>query len=547
LTLPTEQQSQLLEAPERTPSSQPGKTEEASVSIPLFCKIEELKNKCGPDPLWSTSLPGTSEPSLRLQERSKTLDWQNMDAMLAHFAPEKQILTKDVMLRVFASPGVATILAEWKANVLDPDALKEEEELCWALTCGDHTNRVEAELLASCAWYLPQVEAERIPFDHDYKNGIMQCAPTLRKLAEGMKPYVMQHLDPSVFPEIERFLYELCTRIVIMAYTELYVDNIGNDGFFAVLLASEFAKPRSPEAREKWEDHLGLDHKVLKQSPEFLNPFISIHTAALAYSPKWGLEKKKRKDPDDRVLKVSERAITSNTRLPGLQGILHGEADSIPRLLAAFDVTAPPLPPAKLPQRIIRYSTISQPSIPVAPKQAQRKRRRAAKAMVEDGAISKTGKPKVATNLQTPTYTATDVSSPLEKIATPESNMHGSASGKKRKVTAASTSPNSDLSTDNKKRGRKANATKSTSGPTHREPQEDAVSTPPKDVIDSQEDEGDVVAVTIEDAAEVPELNPKPTIPPIEDNRFSSVNGRIVPSIRRTIPRAKSDCFTDRE
>lgn len=49
----------------------------------------------------------------------------------------------------------------------------------------------------------------------------MRFAPTLRKLAESMKPYVMQYLDPSTFPDIERFLYKLSARILIVAYNDL--------------------------------------------------------------------------------------------------------------------------------------------------------------------------------------------------------------------------------------------------------------------------------------------------------------------------------------
>jgi len=236
----------------------------------------------------------------------------------------------------------------------------------------------------------------------------MLSAPTVRKLAESMMPYVIHYLNSSIFPDIERFLYELSARIVIMAYIDL---SQSKSGFFGVLLGSIFARPMSPEARLAWEDCLELDHKVVKQCPEHLNPFISVHRAALAFSHKWGLETLKKKPSDDRILKVSESASTSYRRHSELQRAHYDEADSIPGLLAVFAATAPPPPPRSLPRRILHNSPNDQPAIPVAPKQAQRKRGRGVKPTVpEDGGISKAKKPKVAPKLPTQTQTATVIS-----------------------------------------------------------------------------------------------------------------------------------------
>lgn len=216
--------------------------------------------------------------------------------------------------------------------------------------------------------------------------------------------------------------------------------------------------------------------------------------------------------------------------------------------MTAFNVTAPPLPPTTLPPRIIHNSAYYQPAIPVPPKQSQRKRGRGAKATVQEegSASSKTTKPKVAPKLPTQTHTATDISTPLEVTSAPESNTHVSATGKKRKVAATSSSSDPNLSTHNKKRGRKVAATTSSDEPTHPKPQEDAVSTQPKDSIDLQED-GAAVAITVPDAGEAPEVNNKSAPLPVQDQSFATVNGRIVPSGRRTTLRAKSDRFTNRQ
>jgi hypothetical protein len=456
--------------------------------------------------------------------------------MLAHFPAEKQILTQDVLLRVFASPGVAVPLATWKSDILDRD---EDGHLLYALTEGDFTpNTKEVELLALCAWYLPQLEAKGLRLCHRQKIGIMQCAPTVREIAEGMMPHVMQYLNPSAIPDVARFLYELSARILSLAYTDLEI-NKSEARFFSVLLGSVFTRPISLEAHEQWEPYLGLTHKVAKQSPEHLNPFISIHTAVLAFSQKWGVEGPRVKRLDGGILKVTELATTTNSRLSELQRALHGKADSDRRLLTAFDVTAPSLPPTKLPQRIMSAYT------PVTPKQAQRKRGRGAKAtvQVDGGTASKTKKPKVNPKLPAQAHTTTDVSTPLEETAAPESNMHGSATGKKRKVTAAPNSATRDLSTANQKRGRVAAATTSSNGATRPEPQDNVVSTQLEGATDPQEDrEG--VTVRLEDADELPELEPQPIPTPIEDVRFATVNGRIVPSSKRTNPGAKSDRFT---
>jgi len=73
------------------------------------------------------------------------------------------------MLRVFASANVATILAQWKVNVLDHD---EHGELEFALLSGGLTHTKEAERLASCAWHLPELEANRLPFHHEHRYGL---------------------------------------------------------------------------------------------------------------------------------------------------------------------------------------------------------------------------------------------------------------------------------------------------------------------------------------------------------------------------------------
>lgn len=362
----------------------------------------------------------------------------------------------------------------------------------------------------------------------------------MRKLAESMMPYVIHYLNSSIFPDIERFLYELSARIVIMAYIDL---SQSKSGFFGVLLGSIFARPMSPEARLAWEDCLELDHKVVKQCPEHLNPFISVHRAALAFSHKWGLETLKKKPSDDRILKVSESASTSYRRHSELQRALHDEADSIPGLLAVFAATAPPPPPRSLPRRILHNSPNDQPAIPVAPKQAQRKRGRGVKPTVpEDGGISKAKKPKVAPKLPTQTQTATVISNPPKEIAASESNSRGSTSGKKRKI-AGSGSAKPDLSKDNEKK-RKATATSSSNRSAHPEPQENAAGRKVEDPTDPQEDENNVTTKVEEDDS-LRKL--KPTPPPIQYSRFSTVGGRIVPSGKRTTVRAMCDHFNEAE
>jgi hypothetical protein len=193
-----------------------------------------------------------------------------------------------------------------------------------------------------------------------------------------------------------------------------------------------------------------------------------------------------------------------------------------------------------LPSRISQYIA----------KQTQRKRGRAAQATpLGDGAASKTKKPKVDPKLPTKTPTAADNSISPASIAAPGSN-----------ITAASSSSNLEPSTHKKKRGRKAAATTGSNGSARPKPQENVaqkvIRAQPKDAADPQEEgvervtatieneEG--VATTIEDTDEVPEVNNKPPAPPVQDKRFSTVNGRIVPSGKRTA-RAICDFFTEKE
>jgi hypothetical protein len=610
---------------------------------PALYQINELTRKCGTAPLWSTLLPRANEQSLKLQELSETLDLSCLDDMTDRIAPKKQLktqsktlLSRDAMLRVLVA--LAPILAEWKKNVLDPPKHEDDDGSGenYVFTGMDAPYAMEAELLASRAFYLAHIQTERLAFvlDNENKNeyDILQSAPTVRKLAEVMKPHVMLYLDLGTFPDIERFLYELDARILIVAYDDLQTSM---DGFVGVLLRSAFARAMDLETREQWEPYLGLTRKVVKGTPEHLNPFIFIHRTVLSFSEKWGLEIQKRANAgaDDRTMEVSEPALNSYRRLTDLKLILEAEADYHPSLLTAFGVTAPPPPPKKFPMRNPHNCTIYQPAI----HQPRKRARRAKTTVLEDGATSKTEKLKVTPKLPTQTRTTNGISSPLEKIAAPESNTQGSASAKKRKAAAApkasnpgpltqahtapdssslsetiaapesithdsvggkkrkatatpissnpdppthnkkqdrkavattgsdsktndnasgmkrkaTAAPNSsdpDPPTHNKKQGHKATATTISDGLTPPESQEDVLSTQPKDVTYPQEDETDV-AIPIEGAVEVPQPNPAPgpPPPPILDKRFSTVNGRIVPSGRRTTLPARSDVFTEKE
>lgn len=53
-------------------------------------------------------------------------------------------------------------------------------------------------------------------------NAIMMCAKYVRLLAEGIKAWVFSFVDPNMFPDIDRFLYELCARTLIMTYCDLW-------------------------------------------------------------------------------------------------------------------------------------------------------------------------------------------------------------------------------------------------------------------------------------------------------------------------------------
>jgi hypothetical protein len=394
--------------------------------FPLRRKIGELEERCPILPLWYTSLPGTNESSLELQERSKTLDLACLNSMVDQLESKKQgktqpkkLLTEDTILRILVS--LAPTLVQRKRNILD------DEKHEWDQGSGEIEAHIgglspyamEAELLASCALYLAQIEDRRLPFNHDNRYDIMRSACYVRKLAEVMKPYFMQYLNLSTFLDIERFVYELSARIIIVAYLDL---DTSEDGFFGVLLRSVFARVMTPDAREQWEEYLGLNHKIARDSLEDLNPFISVHRSALASSEKWGLEYLKNEQADDRTMKVTEPRKDSYRRFTQIQHALHAEADYNHSLFTAFhDATALPSLKEFL-SRIPHNSMVYQPEI-------HRKRARGAKTTVpEDGATSMTKKPKVAPNMPTKTRTTTGTSSPLAKIA---------ASGSKRKAAAA--------------------------------------------------------------------------------------------------------------
>jgi hypothetical protein len=307
LTLPPEQQTPLLEAAEATPSSQSIETEipENPVPVsPLNLIIGVLLVVCGTQPLWFDE-PRSKRGGLKLQTLAEGLKWSAMEHFLRFFTEKstrKALLSKDFLLWWFTSPDVAPILAQFA------EALKDWEDDLSLHFAGqdqlsDAVQTKDAELLASCAKSLPLIETGTNTFDHEYRGAILMCAMYVRLLAEGSKACIMCFLDPSMFPDIERFLYEFCARTLIMVYYDLAQTK---SEFFSTLLGSVFASPMTPEARIEWDRKLGLRYNIRSGSRELKTPSIRLQRAALAFGKALQLDKINNRQFDDRTLEVSE-------------------------------------------------------------------------------------------------------------------------------------------------------------------------------------------------------------------------------------------------
>jgi hypothetical protein len=185
-----------------------------------------LENLCRDPAAWHLSGPGRAAPDLNLSALVKNLDLAAMEPMLAMFAgkhkksQKSQSLYRVRVLMWLASVDVLPIIKQWKAGCYDDGEM--EQVLNFVLhSAEDPHHTPNAQLLASGALNLPDIHAGRVKFDHEHRSTVITCAVFVRRLARGMMPYIMHYLDECIFPDIELFCYEFCSRTLTTAYTDI--------------------------------------------------------------------------------------------------------------------------------------------------------------------------------------------------------------------------------------------------------------------------------------------------------------------------------------
>lgn len=596
LTISLVQQSPLLEGLQGTTSTPPAHDGGGSAPTgdlrPGDRKIRELEGKVGLAPLWRSAFPSGNLPTLNLQKLAETIDMAPMKPVLERVTvkdkkPNYMVLHPDAVFRWYASHGLATVLAQWWKEVKDNEQM--DDDLPFALTSAGTTHTKEAEQLASCAMYLPEIEAKTVVFKHDQRDAMLACAGAVRSLEHCIESHILKFLDPRMFPNVIRYLFEVCARTLITAYCDLMESK---KGFFGVLLSSVFAQPMTPEAHDAWEDHLGLSHRILSEDLERLTPSIRWQRAALAFGHAMQLERLRNPHFDDRSLVYKEKAMDMNKRLTSLHRALNDEANSFPELLTAFDVAALPPPPRALPRRIEDDNMVHQPVqqyTPVTALQTKRKRVPGSKGAnlnqnTRPASTKKTaGGPKHA-NTQTPR-----ISGALKPVARAKHNRQensaaldsvqtGSIGGKKRKAAATTGSPPPDRPAIKKKRKGATTLKIKDDNPSSQDAAAATTATQPEST--SEENRKTIAsnasllasmfaAQTNTASSSAPQAiaNPQATLDsirgseaeigplhksnedprPVDDDRFATVNGRIFPSGKSADMSSKTDRFTEKE
>lgn len=325
---------------------------------PIDRKITELKHLCRDPAVWHLSGPGRAAPHLDLFELSKDLDLTAMEPITAIFVAvsnKSQILPPERISIWFTSVDALTTIKQWKEECYDISNM--EQELNYVLhSAEDPHHTLNAELLASCALHLHDIQAGRVRFVHEQRYVTIACAVFVRRLACGLMAYIMYFLDDCVFPDVELFCYEWSARTLITACTDL--ENRPH-GFFNALLQSDLAKAMTPEVRITWEETLGVAGKI--KDVEQCTPSIQIQRAAVAFVHSVQRNLSQAAETDYKSLKITETAFAMSNRFTKLQKLLNDEANAFPGLLTAHSEEAPLSPlPVALPKKIASHKALCE-------------------------------------------------------------------------------------------------------------------------------------------------------------------------------------------
>lgn len=240
---------------------------------PIDRRISQLRQICGPQPaLWLESAPPADEPILKMEYRMKKLSFEILD----HSVKKVEKLNRNKVCMWLASNDVLPTLHQFKVDCMDDSQVSVL--LSNALASSDSSWKQETELLASCAKDYDDIRSGLIPFNHPHSVAMLRCARFVRRLVRGSRANVMYYMDECAFPDMDRFLHELCARALLTAYFD-YLRN--SKGFFRILFDSNFVKPMTWQARKSRRLNLGFNRAVA--DAEYRTPSLAMQRAAVAF------------------------------------------------------------------------------------------------------------------------------------------------------------------------------------------------------------------------------------------------------------------------
>lgn len=294
---------------------------------PIDLFIAHLRQVCGNPPrLWIESLPPAGERKLGMEKRINKLNFQ----ILALSAVKISKLNKPKLCRWLASNDVLPTLNKFKEECLDN--LQVHAAMLNFLVLSDSPWKALTELIASCAKNYDEIVSGTIQFTHPHRPEIMRCARFVRRLVRESRANITYYLDECAFPDMDRFLHELCVRALLTAYYD-YLSNA--DGFFSTLFSSSFRMPMTSEARKLWKEILGFNRAV--PDAEYRTPSLVIHRVVNAFGQAMKPRTMQKTNSNDDKLIVKDGELEMASRFTHELKELETEADSHPGLLLAMN------------------------------------------------------------------------------------------------------------------------------------------------------------------------------------------------------------------
>ena len=324
---------------------------------PIDQVITHLRQR-GVRPLgWIQVSPIASGRNLGMDRRIKAVDFKILDLSVGKIIK----LDKGKVCRRLASNDVLPTLSQFKTECLDN--LQVRATLMNVLILSDSPWKALTELIASCAKNYDEILSRAIQFQHPHRGVILRCARYVRRLVRDSRASITSYSDECAFPDMDRFLRELCARALLTAYDD-YLRNAR--GFFGTLFGSSFALPMTWQARKSCERILGFEHSIT--DAEWRTPSVVMQRAVNAFShamkPRTA---QKTNNKDDKLIVKDKELEMANSFTQELKDF-ETEASLYPGLLLAMNtgpVVDGPHRSNTLPTRIVDHMSVCTRCNPV--------------------------------------------------------------------------------------------------------------------------------------------------------------------------------------